>query len=300
MKTQKAYALRCADLCGMAALSYPIILNLVRAVISLVLGYRVPGASLANPVGISQGMAISLNLLAGTLALLLPGVIAAKTAGLTLKKMKQGKRTSWKNLKRWLALFLATASAANLVGVLVSKALKLQSSPYMQLPAAGWELLLAFIALCLFPAVSEELFFRGVLQGLLRPMGKGAAVIGTAVIFGLLHGSLAGCISAFFCGLVLSSCAQATQSLLPGMLLHFVNNLLAFVGLYLAQYGSVQAYQILLFTLPLVGAGAELLHQPLKIDRAEKTAGRLTESRGYNLAVIALVLFCLLRSMEAL
>lgn len=298
MNVKKEHALHCADLCGMAALSYPIVLNMVRAVISWILELRISGASLANPVGISQGAAIGLNLLAGFLALLVPGVLAVKAAGLTPQEMRWCKPTQ-KWAKRWLVLFLGMASAANLLGALVSRALG-AVPPRTSLPAAGGELLLAFVALCVFPAVGEELFFRGVLQGLLQPMGKTAAVWGTAILFGLLHGSLAGCINAFLCGLVLSGCAQATGSLLPGMALHFVNNLLAFIGAYLTQYSSAQLYQLVLFLLPLAAIGIELLRHPLQIHKTKKANNRLTESKGYKVAVLALAAFCLLRSFELL
>lgn len=294
----KKQMIRRADLCGMAALGYPVVLNMARALFSLGIAWKIPGASLANPVGISQTTAILLNLLAGGLALVIPGVLAARAGRLSPREMYWRSAPAG-SLRRWLPLFLGMASLANLLAGLIGKVLRAPASR-TQLPAGGWELVLAFAALCLLPALGEELFFRGVLQGLLRPAGESTAIWATALLFGLLHGSLAGCINAFLCGLVLSSCAQATGSLVPGMVLHFTNNVLAFLGLYLTQYGSAQFYQLMLLVLPLGAAVISLLRHPLDIHRPKHTENYLNQSQGYRLAVLSLTAFCLLRSFVLL
>jgi membrane protease YdiL (CAAX protease family) len=70
----------------------------------------------------------------------------------------------------------------------------------------------------------EELTFRGVGFGLLRPFGALVAVAGTALAFAAAHGLLAGLVALFVFGSALAWLRLKTQSLFPGMLLHACYN----------------------------------------------------------------------------
>jgi sodium transport system permease protein len=90
--------------------------------------------------------------------------------------------------------------------------------------AAAWTLL----ALALTPAICEEVLFRGfVLSGLRSRMGAVSAVAGSALLFGLFHLNAAQFLFAVPAGLMLGALALRTRSLVPPMLLHLTNNLLA-------------------------------------------------------------------------
>lgn len=99
-------------------------------------------------------------------------------------------------------------------------------------------LLVATLAIA--PAVCEEWFFRGYLLGSLRGRVPGwAAIIGTAVLFGLFHVFVSGGVGnvrllpSTLLGLVLGWVCWRTKSVLPGMLLHATHNgLLVLVGRY--------------------------------------------------------------------
>lgn len=63
----------------------------------------------------------------------------------------------------------------------------------MTMPENGVQWLLAVLALCLTPALCEEAFFRGsVLTGFTMSAQKWSALLLTALLFALMHGSLAG------------------------------------------------------------------------------------------------------------
>ena len=81
----------------------------------------------------------------------------------------------------------------------------------------------AFAVIVVGPVV-EELMFRGAGFSLLEPFGRWAAVIGSGVAFGLVHGLLEGLpiITAF--GLGLAYLRSRTQSLYPCVLLHATFN----------------------------------------------------------------------------
>lgn len=80
------------------------------------------------------------------------------------------------------------------------------------------------VSVVVIPPIVEEMMFRGlILQGL-RPFGDGFAVVASAAMFGLYHGNFAQAVFAFLCGLALGLVAVKTNSLLPAILVHLVNN----------------------------------------------------------------------------
>ena len=101
--------------------------------------------------------------------------------------------------------------------------------------AAGFELLFpssaaapagaaGLLRSCLVLPVAEELVFRGAALRLLRPLGRNAAILGQAVLFAALHGGLQAKAYALGMGLLFGWAADRSESLLPGILLHILNN----------------------------------------------------------------------------
>ena len=74
------------------------------------------------------------------------------------------------------------------------------------------------------PAVFEEIFFRGVMLYGLKNLRNILAIILTALCFALYHGSLSQLAYQFFYGIILAVLAIKTQSILPGIIIHFLNN----------------------------------------------------------------------------
>lgn len=83
------------------------------------------------------------------------------------------------------------------------------------------------LRLCLAAPLAEELVFRGAIQGALQPFGSSAVLI-QAVLFAAQHSGAAGMLYALCMGLALGWLRQQSGSVLPGMLLHILNNLLVF------------------------------------------------------------------------
>jgi sodium transport system permease protein len=80
------------------------------------------------------------------------------------------------------------------------------------------------------PAVCEEACFRGVVfTGLARSGSRTLAVVGSSLAFGLFHFNPFHIAAATTLGLVLGYAAYESRSLLPGVLMHFVNNALQMV-----------------------------------------------------------------------
>lgn len=142
-----------------------------------------------------------------------------------------------------LLFYLGASELLNLLAAKVGESTG--SVQAISLPQGGAALLLAFLAVCVVPPVGEELLFRGAVQSCLRPCGAWLAVIGQAVLFAVLHGKLSAVVFALPAGLFFGYLAEATDSLLPGMCLHFVNNTMAFGLLWLNAHGLQSAADVL-------------------------------------------------------
>lgn len=223
-----------ASLCAVAALLYLLARAVLYAAVSGLLGLVQPGASLARPVGVSDAVLAVLQILIGLGAILLPLWGLLRFSRLQRGDLRILLPAPW-SPAFCLPVFLGAANAANLAGALLAGLLGAESAA-TRLPSGGPELFLQFMALCVLPAVTEELFFRGALQGLLRPCGSAVAIFGPALLFSLLHLDAIQGLTALVCGVFLGWLAERSGSILPGMLLHFVNNCLAFCNLYLRLY----------------------------------------------------------------
>ena len=89
------------------------------------------------------------------------------------------------------------------------------------------EIILYIISTAIVPAFAEEFAFRGILMGTLRKFGDSFAIITSAIIFGAMHGNISQIPFAFILGLVLAYVACKTNSILPSIIIHFLNNFYA-------------------------------------------------------------------------
>ena len=85
---------------------------------------------------------------------------------------------------------------------------------------------LGIISIVIMAPIVEELLFRGGMQGHLMRKWKNPAwaILVSALIFGLVHGNPVQMFFASILGVVLGWVYYRTGSLLPGMLMHFINN----------------------------------------------------------------------------
>lgn len=86
------------------------------------------------------------------------------------------------------------------------------------------------------PPLVEEIMFRGVILQSLRRYGDGFAVMISAMMFGLYHGNFIQMVFAFICGLVMGFVVIRTNSLLPSILIHFINNSVSLVVEMVSRY----------------------------------------------------------------
>lgn len=244
-----------ASWCAIAALFYLLVRSLLYAGISAVMGLIHPGASMARPLGFTDVTISVLQLVIGIGAVMIPLACMLRLTRLRGRDLRILLPAPW-SPAFCLPVFLGLANTANLAGALLSNLLGIENTSSI-LPSGGTELFLQFLVLCVMPAIVEELFFRGALQGLLRPCGSEVAIFGPALLFALLHLDPIQGLTALVCGVFLGWLAERSGSILPGMLLHFTNNCLAFLSLYLRFYApnnvSFWVELFLLLFFPLFG-----------------------------------------------
>lgn len=117
--------------------------------------------------------------------------------------------------------------------------------------------ILAFLSTAVVPALVEEFGCRGVMFGLLKEHSEGAAIIVTAVIFGVIHGNFVQIPFAFMVGLVLAVIRLKTGTLWVAIAVHFCNNLVSVIFEYvlypLPDMLQNAIYYIYLLTCMLLG-----------------------------------------------
>lgn len=153
-------------------------------------------------------------------------------------------------------------NAANLAGMLtnsVAKSLGFTVSS-SSLPSDLATLTLYFISSTVIAPFFEELLFRGVTLDAAAKRGHWNAIFLSALLFGLMHYSLYSFFYAFTAGLIIAYFAKKHGSLWFAIGLHFINNLLTFISIYLSSRSS-DAYNLLsdatlAITLPIAVIGA--------------------------------------------
>jgi membrane protease YdiL (CAAX protease family) len=96
------------------------------------------------------------------------------------------------------------------------------------------EFTMALLIMAFFPAMFEEIFFRGALQNLLERWWKAplAAVIFTSIIFSVIHMSLYLFLSRAVLGFVLGLMYQRSKNIWVNIVAHFLNNTVALIQLF--------------------------------------------------------------------
>lgn len=88
----------------------------------------------------------------------------------------------------------------------------------------AYDIIFSYINIALVPAVIEEFAFRGVVLGYLRKHSDSFAVLVSAILFGMFHGNFVQIPFAFIGGLMFGFVLVKTNSLLPSIIIHFLNN----------------------------------------------------------------------------
>lgn len=112
--------------------------------------------------------------------------------------------------------------------------------------------IISFIHLVVLPPMLEEILMRKLVLGSVLPFGKSGAVIFSSLIFALFHMNLMQIPFAFLCGLVFGYFTVKTGSVFFAVLLHFLNNLSAFILSYIGTDITFSSFLMVgIFIVPI-------------------------------------------------
>ncbi len=81
------------------------------------------------------------------------------------------------------------------------------------------------LEIAIFPAIAEEMLFRGIIMRGLEQFGSLFAVVCSSVMFSLMHGNFSQIILQFIGGVAIGGVVMITKNYLLGCVMHFTNNL---------------------------------------------------------------------------
>lgn len=197
-----------------------------------------------------------LNLGIYSLSLLLPILLVGVLLGRPARELAPMALPHPRFLLPALGLTLGVAAGINLLSSLLLY--YLQEAYGVVLPAftpqffdGPLSLALTILSSAVMPAILEELLFRGLVLQSLRPWGDGFAVVVSGVLFALCHTTVGQWLPALVVGLCLGCFVVRSGSVLTGMVIHFVYNLLVTLVTLLGHLAGEE--QRLLGTLVMLG-----------------------------------------------
>ncbi len=142
----------------------------------------------------------------------------------------------WRTLGYIVAIFIGFIALATLALYLAQKlvpgfdANQAQTNDFTK--SAGQGRSLALIALVLLPPIFEETIFRGfIFPAFAKRTGVFGGALISSVLFGLAHGQANLFVYTSILGLLLCFLYLRTRSIVPGILVHMINNYLAFLAI---------------------------------------------------------------------
>lgn len=137
----------------------------------------------------------------------------------------------------WFALFWVACAAIGTISPtsIITEALENftgANRDYTQIFTKVMSHDMGYLAIGILAPIAEEAVFRGALLRRLLNAGAGKspwiAITVSALVFGVVHGNIAQGTHAFMVGLLLGWMYSRTRSILPGLVLHWANNTIAF------------------------------------------------------------------------
>lgn len=131
-----------------------------------------------------------------------------------------------------IVLFLILVSVAFVLVVVIAPSIDLNESQDVgfEFGKFGWGLWISFAFTVVIVPIIEELYFRGIiLPALAKKYGWVIGIAGSSAIFAVLHGQYNVMIYTFILGCVLSVMYIRLKSIVPGIIVHVINNAVAFM-----------------------------------------------------------------------
>lgn len=127
--------------------------------------------------------------------------------------------------------------------------------PTPETPDGPGPISLFILYLCILPALSEEFLTRGLVANALKKFGKGFAVVVSAIVFMMMHSSVANYAFSLFAGLCIGYFALRFNSIWLGVIIHLCINLnsavFQIIDKNLGTFEGQQIYMIYFFAVAI-------------------------------------------------
>ena len=151
---------------------------------------------------------------------------------------------------------LSTAMLANIAASMFDNNISLFQLENYGNPTAEGQTLEAFIysviGTAIVPAFAEEFAFRGIILSHFRKYGDAFAIFASALLFGCMHGNTTQIVFAFLLGLIFAFIDVKTNSIIPSVIVHFLNNLYAVISNTLQSHPALTDQQSSFITTAIV------------------------------------------------
>lgn len=169
--------------------------------------------------------------IASAMSMFLIGILYCLVSGTDLAKTVAFEKTKPSLLFPLILFGWAVAFIANYLGSLFYSAVSifgLTTDIETKYGEMNWlEIALYVLSVSIIPALAEEFAFRGIILGKLRKHGDAFAIFTSALLFGMMHGNIVQIPFAFLVGLALAFVTVKANSLLPAIIVHFLNNFIS-------------------------------------------------------------------------
>ncbi len=227
------------SIAGAATITVLIVMYIVAIIIEVIavfcgVTHDVPDTSTDPYIGFTPMGFYLYEGLSSLLSMFIPGLIIIKISKKKITNLMPFKRIEGKKLFAIVMCGMSVCMIAQLMGGLIGInfglfGVDLYDGLETATATGFWDVIMNSICTALIPALVEEFVYRGLVTGLLKEHDDTLAIVGSAFLFGMAHGNFGQIPFAFVVGLVLAYVRVKTDSMLPGILIHFGNNFYAVI-----------------------------------------------------------------------
>ena len=116
----------------------------------------------------------------------------------------------------------------------------------------GDSYIIALISHALLPAILEEALFRYLPMRMIAPHSPRCAIIVSSIFFALIHTNLFQIPYAFVGGIIFMALDLATESIIPSVIIHFINNALSVSMMFIPSPAIVYLIYVLIAMITVV------------------------------------------------
>lgn len=229
IKTAKRNLKKTSNGLGFFILAYYLVMIFTNIVLSVVISV-LPN----NPIDLNQTNSTPIYLIeifVPVFAAFIPSLFYFLFSGNSISKTITLKHVKFNLLVPLVFIGLAVAMLSNYASDILAKNFSLfglqNNINFDNSSSSLMQNILYIVTTAVVPAFAEEFAFRGVLMGTLRKYGDCFAIIASSVMFGTMHGNISQIPFAFILGLIFAYVDCKANSIVPSIIIHFLNNFYA-------------------------------------------------------------------------